>query len=67
MTKEDNLGDTNELYLLSIKQTVSFPRTAKWGRSFYRIKSQEQRRENKKARIGWSHTGNLVWNETAQG
>lgn len=45
MTKEDNLGDTGELYLYFIMQVSKDCKKGQKTRNVYRIKNQEQGKE----------------------
>ena len=63
MTKGDNLGNTN----FNTSLTILLLENCKMGKmagSFYSIKNKPEK--NKKYKIDWGHTVNLVWGEKAQ-
>ena len=67
MIKENNLGDTNKLYLTFHEADSLHSENCKMRQkagSFYRIKKKEEK--NRKYPIGWGHRVYLVWGEEAQ-
>ena len=66
MIKEDNLSDTNKLYLTLHEVGSFYPKKCTKGQkagSSDRIKNKEQGKTNRKYLIGWSIIACLVWTE----
>lgn len=69
MIIEDNLGDTNKIYLTLHEGDSPLSENRKTGQKagrFYRIRTKEPRRTKRKYLTGWVHMVNLVWGEKEQ-